>query len=43
MQAKFYAADLAYIHDQGFLEFSRRAAPASGSSRSAGGTWSLKR
>lgn len=28
MNAKFYAEDLAYIHDVGFLDFARRAAPA---------------
>jgi SAM-dependent methyltransferase len=28
MSPKFYAKDLAYIHDVGFLDFARRAAPA---------------
>jgi SAM-dependent methyltransferase len=28
MRLKFYAEDLAYIHDAGFLDFARRAAPA---------------
>jgi 2-polyprenyl-3-methyl-5-hydroxy-6-metoxy-1,4-benzoquinol methylase len=28
MKARFYAEDLAYIHDVGFLDFAQRAAPA---------------
>ena len=28
MKARFYGEDLAYIHDVGFLDFARRAAPA---------------